>query len=94
MTTLTGDKLSRDDQRYVLAVYVHRFTGDHTPKWAKELSPNDGAYAVQYASDQEWLERTQFTITQSGKLDHRIRRCLSNNPTWPNNPELRRSPTP
>ena len=70
-------------------IYVHRFTMDHVPDWARK--PMDGGasapqltgryYAPQYRSDREWYESTVFP----GELDHigRITDCHSRNATWP-----------
>lgn len=41
------------------ARYVHRYTMDHVPKWAKH--PHKGKYyAPQCASDREWYNNTVF----------------------------------
>jgi hypothetical protein len=85
MKWIKGSELSESDKRIVLAAYVHRFTGDHRPRWA--LRSNEKR--VHFADDQDWLNNTLFAVTKSGKLDRRIRHCESR-PTWPNNPELRK----
>ncbi len=78
-----GSELHRDDQRHVLAAYVHRFTGDHRPFWVKPCNP------LQFKNDSEWLENTTFQVKKNGRLDMRVHHCFSM-PTWPNNPELRK----
>lgn len=83
-----GTDLSAEDQREALSSYVHRYTGDHTPAWAKEPRPDGGAYPLQFATDAEWLANTWFKVTAAGRLDHRGKQCQSC-ATWPNNPELR-----
>lgn len=88
-TTKLGNQLSAEDQRYVLAAYVHRFTGQHKPQWACKPMPNGTAYPVQFVDDADWLAHTYFEVTKSGKLDNRNKSCQSS-PTWPNNPELRK----
>lgn len=88
-TTKLGTQLSPEDQWYVLAVFVHRFTGQHKPDWAKVPRPDGTAYPVHFKDDADWLANTSFEGTKSGKLDNRNNACLSR-PTWPNNPELRK----
>jgi len=85
---IRGIDLHPIDRQHVLATYVHRYTGDHKPNWAKRDRANDKPYLVQFANDQEWLEHSYFTVTKQGRLDKRVKRCESN-PTWPDNPELR-----
>src|ERR1044071_7023830 len=34
-----GKKLTPDQHKKVLSAYVHRFTGEHKPAWAKEKMP-------------------------------------------------------
>jgi hypothetical protein len=85
----TGGRLHPDDRRYVLAAYVHRFTGNHKPAWASKPMPNGGSYPLQFADDADWLRNTHFAVRTDGRLDRRAKHCTSN-PTWPNNPELRR----
>jgi hypothetical protein len=87
-TTKRGCDLSPDEQKYVLAAFVHRFTGQHKPAWARLLRPDGTAYPVQFKDDADWLAHTDFEVTARGKLDTRNAYCCSS-PTWPNNPELR-----
>lgn len=84
-----GSELRPDQQRQVLAQYVHRFTGDHRPAWAGRPWKDGQPYPLQFANDREWLANTYFAITGGGELDGRARYCHST-PTWPSNPELRR----
>lgn len=90
MKTKLGTELLPEDQRHVLSAYLHRFTKDHKPKWASGTRPNGEPYPVQFDSDRDWLAHTAFAVTESGHLDRRRRKCYAN-PTWPNNPELRKS---
>ncbi len=83
---VTGLKLSAEDRRYVLASYVHRFTGDNVPDWARK--PDGSIYPLQFKNDADWLANTLFLVRKDGTLSKRIKNCKSN-PTWPNNPELR-----
>lgn len=87
--SITGDKLSKEQQALVLREYVYRFTGDHKPNWATELRLNGEPYPLQFKNDQEWLENTLFRVKLNGELDNRAKTCHSS-PTWPNNPELRK----
>lgn len=88
--TKRGTELCREDQKAVLAAYVHRFTKEHKPAWARKPRPDGTAYAVQFASDTDWLAHTDFEVTKSGRLDNRATYCESS-PTWPDNPELRQT---
>ncbi len=74
MEWIKGNKLCGPDRIHVLAAYVHRFTGNHIPNWAK-ANPQ---CKVQFKSDQDWLEHTEFAITKQGLLDLRIKHCRSN----------------
>lgn len=78
-----GTELSPSIQRHVLASYVHRFTGEHKPRWAAAPRPDGTAYQVQFQDDRDWLANTHFQTTKSGTLDRRVTHCQSN-PTWPN----------
>lgn len=89
MARVFGSQLSEATQRAAKAMYVHRFTGEHRPEWAKRPMPNGKPYPLQFADDAEWLANTEFEVTQAGRLDRRYTYCHSH-PTWPNNPELRR----
>lgn len=84
--TIRGDQMSPKLRREALARFVHRFTKDHVPHWSK----SNPACPVQFASDADWLEHTDFTITKQGELHRGVRYCHST-PTWPDNPELRQS---
>lgn len=76
------------------ARFVHRFTGEHKPKWAHKPFKNESlrltAYPVQFADDTDWLANTYFEVTKQGELDRRTGHCESY-PTWPLNPELRKA---
>lgn len=62
--------------------YVHRFTMDHCPQWARTtLGTLDTYPAPQYASDWEWYCRTTFP--GEGGLSKRNRHCQSDNQSWP-----------
>lgn len=63
------------------AQYVNRYTMEHKPEWANKRAPNGKFYAPQYASDQEWYERTLFP--PNNPLGKRIQDCYSQNPSWP-----------
>lgn len=62
------------------ARYVHRFTGDHVPQWARR--PHKGRYyAPQFASDREWYDHTRFP----GELGYLglVPDCYTTGHTWP-----------
>jgi hypothetical protein len=70
-------------QRAALSKFVHRHTGDHPSPYNKELP-------LQFKDDQDWLSHTVFRTNKNGTLNARVIGCESS-PTWPNNPELRKS---
>ncbi len=90
MKQIPGHQLKESAKREALARYIHRFTGDHRPAWAKDRRPDGSPYPVQFKDDAEWLANTWFIVRNDGELPRCYRDCQSN-PTWPNNPELRRS---
>lgn len=62
------------------AQYVHRFTMEHVPQWAKqELSPGK-YYAPQFRSDREWYDNTLF-YGESDLADRK--HCYTSGQTWP-----------
>lgn len=68
------------------ACYVHRFTLEHVPQWAKAPigdTPLDPPlfYAPQYASDEEWYRKTDFP--GEGGIGAREHSCFSSGQTWP-----------
>lgn len=80
--TLKGSELAPDQQREALARFVHRYTGDHTPKWVSNARRAEGKiYPVQFRDDRDWLANTDFEVTSTGKL-RRNNDCFSR-PTWP-----------
>lgn len=64
------------------ASYVHRFTMDHVPNWAKEQRPDGSYYAPQYRSDQEWYDNTLFP-PHKFSISKEDTSCYSTNQTWP-----------
>lgn len=87
MKYVKGTDMSTRLQREAKACFVHRFTGDHKPLWARKPMPDGSAYPRQFANDQDWLANTVFAVRNDGELAKR-EACISS-PTWPNNPELR-----
>lgn len=73
---IAGDKLRPDVQRQALARFVHRYTGEHVPKWARARTK------PHFATDAEWLAGTRFAIRGDGQLSERVRHCESS-PTFP-----------
>ena len=78
----SGSELFNEDKGHVLRSYVHRFTKEHIPRWAKLGKPNGEPYSVQFADDQDWLKNTTFACKADGSLDQRVKCCRSD-PTWP-----------
>lgn len=83
---LRGNQLLPEDQKYALAAFVHRFTRDHKPDWAKEPRLDGRPYKVQFASDQDWLANTDFYVTKKGRINRAAGECYSH-PTWPEGEE-------
>ena len=89
MSTMTnGNDLNYSTRAEVLRAFVHRFTGDHKPDWARKPRPDGTAYPLQFKDDADWLANTFFAINRDGSLSAKQHFC-SSSPTWPNNPELR-----
>ncbi len=91
MKMTPGTALTAEDKAEVLRAYVHRYTKDHKPGWAKELRKDGTPFPVQFESDSEWLANSLFATRKDGRLNQRTKHCHSN-PTWPDNPELSRRP--
>lgn len=73
--------MSRPTFEQAKAQYVHRFTMDFVPQWAKRPLNDGRYYAPQYRSDQEWYDSTTFP-GEPGHLGDK-RHCFSGNPTFP-----------
>lgn len=64
------------------AQYVHRYTMEHMPAWAKAPLQSTGKYyAPQYRNDAEWYENTTFP--GEGGLPRDADHCESRMQTWP-----------
>lgn len=63
------------------AQFVHRYTMEHVPDWAKRPNQGQGLwYAPQYRTDLEWYENTYFHgENELAKQDS----CYSYNMSWP-----------
>ena len=85
---ILGTELTPSDQREAKRRYVYRFTGEHKPAWAKEEWKDGKPYPLQFADDSDWLANTRFPVTKFHRLA--AKGSCESNPTWPNNPELRR----
>lgn len=79
---ILGTALHEIDKKHVLAAYVHRSTKEHVPLWAYARQPNGKPYPQQFASDLDWLAHTFFEVRRDGRLDRRVKACVSH-PTWP-----------
>lgn len=79
---VNGSKLSPALRLEARRRYVHRFTGEHVPAWARQPRPDGTAYPVQFADDADWLANTDFPVTKAGALASRPSDCRSR-PTWP-----------
>jgi hypothetical protein len=74
-STITKPKLSFSE---ACAQYVHRYTLQHIPQWAKQPMPNGNWYAPQYLTDQEWYDNTVFP-PHNGQRKY----CTTSNQSWP-----------
>lgn len=72
-----GTELSEKGIEQALRRFVHRYTKDHVPFWARA-----GGYSVRFESDAEWLANTEFYANKNGSLDLRYDGCVEY-PTWP-----------
>lgn len=78
-----GSDLTPAEQSYVLSAFVHRFTLDHVPGWARKPRIDGSPYPVQFKSDAEWLANTKFQVHGTNlRLDRKCGDCRST-PTWP-----------
>ena len=86
---LYGNQLPGSQRQAALSAYVHRYTAEHVPAWARQAAPNGRHYAPQYRTDSEWLSKTRFPIAEdrngirlkSGQF--RNSDCESSDPSWP-----------
>lgn len=62
------------------AQYVHRYTMEHVPQWARLRAPNGKYYAPQFRTDQEWFDNTLFA-GESPLASKRY--CFTSNQSWP-----------
>ena len=90
MPLVRGTHLKESATVEAFACFIYRYTGDHKPKWMTRNRPDGTPYPLQFVDDDEWLSNTWFHVRKDGELDKRHRDCESH-PTWPNNPELRKS---
>lgn len=87
-----GSDLPSALQCDALASYVNRYTRDHRPYWATTGNPDkfpNGVYPLQFDSDADWLANTLFPVSKSG--NRLLTGDCQSSPTWPDNPELRRT---
>ena len=62
------------------AQFVHRFTMEHVPIWAKDQRGDGTFYAPQYSSDLEWYQSTKFKgESELADKSH----CYASGQTWP-----------
>lgn len=61
--------------------YVHRYTMEHVPEWAKSAAPNGKFYAPQFRTDREWFDATLFP--PDNPLGPRVKDCYTTGQTFP-----------
>lgn len=79
---ISGDLLTDKARCEALRRFVHRFTGDHTPSWARVPRADGTAYMVQFKNDLDWLSHSEFAVNKDGSLSANHKYCVSH-PTWP-----------
>jgi hypothetical protein len=62
------------------AQYVHRYTMEHVPTWARKPAPNGKYYAPHFSTDREWYEKTKF-VGESELADKY--HCYTSGESWP-----------
>lgn len=72
---IMGDALTAPQRAEVLRAFVHRYTKEHKPEWARKSMPNGKPYQPLFATDDAWLEAYCFAFTKAGRLDVRVRYC-------------------
>lgn len=65
------------------ARFVHRFTMEHIPQWARTKRPDGTYYAPQFSSDREWYENTHFHGEPGFCGSSSDKYCYTANQTWP-----------
>ena len=60
--------------------YVHRYTMEHVPQWARAAAPNGKHYAPQFKTDREWYEKTLFA--GESKMANK-NSCHTSGQSWP-----------
>lgn len=74
--------MKRPTLEQACAKYVHRFTMEHVPRWARDTATNGKYYAPHFRSDAEWYANTYFP----GEPDHPAPTddyCYTHDQTWP-----------
>lgn len=62
--------------------FVHRFTMEHKPAWAR-FPCNHRFYAPQYRTDREWFDNTKFPGDEGYPYGECETDCYSTGQTWP-----------
>jgi len=73
---ITGDRLTADDRRDVLARFVYRMTFEARRQWPEaERQMLAGGWRMETLTDAQWLSSTTFAVRKDGRLDRRINHC-------------------
>ncbi len=73
-TLITGDKLTSDNRRAVLASYVWRWTHENLATATAAYSKlKGGPPTMQPVSDAQWLREHAFYVNKDGSLNRRRR---------------------
>ena len=76
--------MTRPTLKQAQSMYVHRFTCEHLPQWARAVRPDGAYYAPQFATDAEWYENTVFPgETAHPDYPRRVKHCHTTGQTWP-----------
>lgn len=70
-----GENLTAAQVKQVKAAFVHRFTGEHVPAWAKQPRPDGTAYEPMYATDADWIADKAFYVHKDGQIASTPHHC-------------------
>lgn len=70
------------------SMYVHRYTMEHVPQWARQRPYDHGGteiryYAPQFRTDREWYNSTLFPGDTCYPFGPRDTNCYTTGQTWP-----------
>lgn len=78
---IKGENLTSAQRAEVKSAFIHRFTGEHRPKWV-DMRRDDGIhidYLPTHATDNEWINAHAFYIRKDGHIATRPATAM---PAW------------